>query len=290
MSDFFARLAASIKPPLKGRAALWVGLVLLAIVVGSAVFAPLIAGHDPLDQELANVEARPSSEHPLGTDQLGRDVLSRVVYGSRTALFVGVLSVLIGGVLGVGLGIVAGYFRGWVDQVLSRIADIQLAMPSILLALAILAFAGRNMVNLIAVIALTGWPTYFRVCRAHTLSLRKRSYVEAAIVNGARPIRVLWRHIWPGVRSLAVVTATLDLSRAVLMEAGLSFLGLGLQPPSPDWGLMVAESEPQLVTSWWIPTAPAVGLLILVFATNLLGDWLADRFAPVGRSLVVKGI
>jgi peptide/nickel transport system permease protein len=272
----------------RGRIALIVGGVVLAAIVLMAILAPLIAPHDPLQQDLSHVEATPSwPSHLLGTDQLGRDVLSRVIYGSRTALWVAALSVLLGGAIGVSLGILAGYFRGWIDQVLSRLADIQLAMPAILLALAVLAFAGRTMVNLIAVITLTGWPTYFRVCRSHTLVLRRRPYVEASIVNGAAPVRVLWRHIWPGVRSLAVVTATLDLSRAVLMEAGLSFLGLGLQPPSADWGLMVAESEPQLVTSWWIPTAPAVGVLLLVFAANLVGDWLGDRYA--GSSLDLKG-
>jgi peptide/nickel transport system permease protein len=255
-----------------------VGALVLGAVVLVAVLAPLLAPQDPLTQDLLHVTAAPGEAgYVLGTDQLGRDLLSRFLHGAQTPLLVGALAVLCGGVFGTGLGLVAGFARGWADNLLSRLADVQLALPSILLALLVLSFGGRSTAVLVLVIALTGWPAYFRLVRARVLALRALPYVEASLAGGLSTGRILVRDLLPGVRGLVAVTATLDLSRAVLMEAGLSYLGLGAQPPAADWGLMVAEGQGQLLSAWWIAVIPGAGLVLLVLGANLLGESLAVR-------------
>ncbi|ONK15936.1 ABC transporter permease [Streptomyces sp. MP131-18] len=254
------------------------GAFVLGAIVLVTLLAPLIAPHDPLAQDLAHTNAAPGEHgYLLGTDQLGRDLLSRLLYGARTPLLVGVLAVLCGGLFGTALGLLAGFTRGWPDQVLSRLTDIQLALPSILLALLVLSFGGQSTAVLVLVIALTGWPAYFRLVRARVLALRTSEYVEASLTQGIPAWRVAVRDLLPGVRGLVAVTATLDLSRAVLMEAGLSYLGLGAQAPEADWGLMVSEGQGQLLSSWWIAVLPGLGLVFLVISANLLGDHLAHR-------------
>ncbi|MCI2423347.1 ABC transporter permease [Saccharopolyspora sp. K220] len=255
-----------------------VGAVLLGLIVCATVLAPLLAPHDPLAQDLLHTNAAPGEHgYLLGTDQLGRDMLSRFLHGARTPLLVGVLAVLCGGVFGTALGLISGFARGWWDQLLARLADIQLALPSILLALMVLSFGGRSTAVLVLVIALTGWPAYFRLVRSRVLALRQLPYVEASLLGGLPTWRILLRDLLPGVRGLVAVTATLDLSRAVLMEAGLSYLGLGAQPPNPDWGLMVAEGQGQLLSAWWIAVLPGIGLVLLVLGANLLGERLSVR-------------
>ncbi|GAB2904852.1 ABC transporter permease [Streptomyces mayteni] len=255
-----------------------VGAAVLGLIVLVTLLAPVLAPHDPLAQDLAHTNAAPGEHgYLLGTDQLGRDLLSRLLYGARTPLLVGVLAVLCGGVFGTALGLVAGFARGWLDQLLSRLTDIQLALPSILLALLVLSFGGRSTAVLVLVIALTGWPTYFRLVRSRVLSLRTSEYVEASLTQGVPAWRVAVRDLLPGVRGLVAVTATLDLSRAVLMEAGLSYLGLGAQAPEADWGLMVSEGQGQLLSSWWIAVLPGLCLVVLVISANLLGERLARR-------------
>lgn len=271
-----------LKTPRPGRIELTIGIVLVAIVLLIAVFADILAPYNPLQQNLAAYNRPPGSVidgnlHLFGTDELGRDLLSRFLYGSRLPVLVGVLAVAFGGVFGVTVGILAGYFRGAVDQIFSRLADIQLSVPAILIAIALLAFGGANITMLILVIALTGWPTYFRLVRVQVLSLRHRAFVEAAKSSGARNVGVIVRHILPNILSITAVVAALDLARAILMEAGLSFLGLGVQPPAADWGLMVAQGQSQLSSAWWIATIPGLGILLLVFGINMIGDWLTSR-------------
>ncbi|ADI11909.1 dipeptide/oligopeptide/nickel permease [Streptomyces bingchenggensis BCW-1] len=264
------------RPRLGGAGA--VGAVLLALVALVAVCAPLLAPHDPLAQDLAHTNAAPGEHgYLLGTDQLGRDLLSRLLYGARTPLLVGVVAVVCGGAFGTLLGLVSGFARGWADQVLSRLADIQLALPSVLLALLVLTFGGQSTAVLVLVIALTGWPAYFRLVRSRVLSLRTMPYVEASLTQGVPTWRVLLYDLLPGVRGLVAVTATLDLSRAVLMEAGLTYLGLGAQAPAADWGLMVAEGQGQLLGAWWVAVLPGLCLVALVIGANLLGERLAGR-------------
>ncbi|WP_413099324.1 ABC transporter permease [Streptomyces sp. Inha503] len=254
------------------------GAVLLALVVLMALLAPVLAPHDPLAQDLAHTDAAPGVHgHPLGTDQLGRDLLSRLLYGARTPLVVGVVAVVCGGLVGTLLGLLSGFARGWLDQVLSRLADVQLALPSVLLALLVLTFGGQSTAVLVLVIALTGWPAYFRLVRSRVLALRTMAYVEASLTQSIPIWRVLVYDLLPGVRGLVAVTATLDLSRAVLMEAGLTYLGLGAQAPAPDWGLMVAEGQGQLLGAWWIAVTPGLGLVAMVIGANLLGERLAER-------------
>lgn len=267
---------------LSRRAELLVGITLVGIILVMAVFADFIAPYDPLVQSLKDYNLPPGSVtdagvHIFGTDELGRDVFSRFLHGSRLPVLVGVLAVLCGGAFGVLTGILAGYFGGWVDQLFSRLADIQLSVPAILIAITLLAFGGADTSMLIAVIALTGWPSYFRLVRVQVLSIRHQPFIEAAQSSGARVLGILVRHVAPNVVGLTAVVATLDLARAILMEAGLSFLGLGVQPPTPDWGLMVAQGQSQLSSAWWIATIPGLGILVLVFGINLIGEWLTNR-------------
>lgn len=277
--DPVLRAARSIRPPIPADAAFVVGAVLLGLLLLGTLLAPLIVSADPLAQDLTKIGLAPGADpaYPLGTDQVGRDMLSRLVHGGRLPMLVGALSVLLGGTLGSLLGVVAGYVGGVVDLVLSRLADAQLALPTILIAITLLTFGGRSISNLVIVIALGGWPTFFRVCRSQVLSTRERAFVSAAVAMGASRSRIVFTHLLPAVRGLVVVTATLDFSRALLVASGLTYLGLGVQPPNPDWGLMVAEGQTYLASAWWIATLPGVGIILAVFATNLIGDALIDR-------------
>jgi len=218
--------------------------------------------------------------HPLGTDQLGRDILSRIVHGSRVTLAVGVAAVLLGGFFGVLLGLVSGFLGGIPDRILMRLADMQLSLPLMLLALLVVAALGPSQQNLIIVLALTGWVRYARIVRGQVLSLREREFVLSARAIGAGPLRIMARHILPNVLTPALVVGTLELARVIVMEAALSFLGLGVQPPSPSWGRMLAEGRTLISTAWWITTFPGVAILLTVLSVNLVGDWLRDYFDP----------
>ncbi|MDR7482456.1 MAG: ABC transporter permease [Armatimonadota bacterium] len=263
-----------------------VGWILLGAVVAVAVLAPVLAPHDPLHQDLELRAGAPTitrsalGAHPLGNDQLGRDILSRLIYGSRVSLVVGSIAVLLGGSVGVTLGIAAGYFGGWADRIIMRAADIQLAFPFILLAMIIIAVAGPGITKLIGVLALSGWVTYARVVRSEVLSVREREFVQAARVVGLRDGRIMLRHILPNVTAPVIVVATLELARVVILEAALSFLGLGVQPPTPSWGRMLADGRDFLATAWWISTFPGLALMALVLGVNLVGDWLRDVLDP----------
>jgi peptide/nickel transport system permease protein len=270
----------------------WVALAALSFVVAlfvMAAAAPLLAPHDPVRQSLRlrlkppTLEAADGRAHPLGTDHLGRDVLSRVIYGSRVSLLIGFAAVAVGSVVGATLGIVAGYRRGWFDTVIMTLADAQLAFPFILLAIGIIAVLGPSFPTLVVVVGLSGWMTYARVLRAQVLVLRSREFVDAIHGLGGSTLRIILRHILPNVLSSLVVIATLELARAIVLEATLSFLGLGIQPPTPSWGGMIHEGREYLDSAWWISTFPGLVLLLSSLVVSRLGDWLRDVLDPTLR-------
>jgi peptide/nickel transport system permease protein len=262
------------------------GLMVVTVVVLAAVFAPLISPFDPLAQDISQRLKEPGWQdaqgrvHPLGTDHLGRDILARVIYGSRIALLVGLAAVLISGILGMAIGLVAGYFGGKVDDVLMRLADVQLAFPFILLAIAVIGVLGPNLRNIIVVIGVSSWVVYARVVRGEVLSIREREFVQAAIALGGGSTRILVRHILPNAFTPWLVVATLDMARVVVLESALSFLGLGVQPPTPTWGGMLADGRVYLSTAWWLATFPGLAILVTVLGINLFGDGLRDTLDP----------
>jgi peptide/nickel transport system permease protein len=254
-----------------------------------ALSAPWISPQDPTRQSLRSRLASPTLEgadgraHVMGTDHLGRDVLSRVIWGARVSLLVGFAAVLVGGVAGATLGIVAGYRSGWVDSAIMTLADAQLAFPFILLAIGIIAVLGPSFPTLVVVIGLSGWMSYARVLRAQVLVLRSREFVDAIHALGGSVVRIVARHIVPNVLSSIVVIATLELARSIVLEATLSFLGLGVQPPTPSWGGMVYEGREYLDSAWWISTFPGVVLMLTSLVVSRTGDWLRDLLDPTLR-------
>ena len=260
------------------------GLAIVTLVAVCAIFAPLLTHIDPNLQDLSATFVPPGSHgHALGTDNLGRDVLARILWGSRISAIVGVCVVLIGGTIGIALGLIGGYFGGWLDALIGRVADVQLAFPLVLLAVAIVGVVGPGVVTVIAVIGLTSWVQYVRVIRAETLSLRERDFVAAAVASGASRRRVILRHLLPNVASPAIVLATFEIARAVVLESSLSFLGLGVPPTIPSWGGMLADGRQYLDTAWWIGTLPGLAIVTAVMGVNLLGDGLRDALDPNAR-------
>jgi peptide/nickel transport system permease protein len=267
------------------RTALFGMLVVLGVLL-AALFAPLVSPFDPLEQDIGQRLREPGWQdaqghvHPLGTDHLGRDILSRIVFGSRIALMVGVAAVAISGVLGMLIGLMAGYFGARVDDFLMRLADIQLAFPFILLAIAVIGVLGPSLRNIIIVIGVSSWVVYARVVRGEVLSIREREYVQAAIALGSQHWRVLRHHVLPNTFTPWLVVATLDMARVIVIESALSFLGLGVQPPTPTWGGMLADGRVYLSTAWWLATFPGLAILITVLGINLFGDGLRDTLDP----------
>jgi peptide/nickel transport system permease protein len=262
------------------------GVVIIAAAVLAAVFAPVLSPADPIKNQLLERLTPPmwvaggTARHPLGTDTLGRDVTSRLLYGARVSLVVGVSAVAIAGAIGVVLGLLSGYYRGWPDDVLMRIGDVQLAFPVLVLAIALLAVAGASLSTMVLVLGVTGWITYARIVRGETLSLATREFVEAARAMGAPDHHVIWRHIVPNVLPPVTVVATFSVARVVIAEASLSFLGLGIPPPAPSWGAMLDEGRNYLTTGWWLALFPGLAILLLVLGINLVGDWLRDALDP----------
>lgn len=255
------------------------GLMFMVLVVLSAVFAPALSSHDPTKQSLSERLLPPmffggSMDHPFGTDALGRDLFARVLQGARVSLLVGVAVVVIAGVVGVTLGITAGFFGKWVDAVIMRIADMQLAFPGILLALFVLYALGPSVPLVITVLAINGWMIYARVARSLVLTLRSSDFVEAAELAGARPRRVMWGHILPNLTSPLLTLAVLEFARIILAEAALSFLGYGVQPPKSSWGLILAQGQDYLSSAWWLVTIPGMIVSLTVLAANLFASWL----------------
>jgi peptide/nickel transport system permease protein len=263
------------------------GLVVVFVVVVTAVASPLISPFDPIEQDLGDLRLKPPGfrdaagrVHPLGTDHLGRDLLARVVYGARPALLVGFAAVMISGVIGMAAGLTAGYFGGRLDDVLMRLADIQLAFPFILLAIAVIGVLGPSLTTIIVVIGVSSWVVYARIVRSAVLSLREREFVQAALALGGRDGRVLLRHILPNALTPWLVVATLDMARVIVIESALSFLGLGVQPPTPTWGGMLADGRVYISTAWWLATFPGLAILVTVLGINLFGDGLRDTLDP----------
>jgi len=221
--------------------------------------------------------------YAFGTDHLGRDVLSRLIFGTRVSLLVGLAAVVVGGLIGSALGIVAGYRGGWTDTAIMTVADAQLAFPFILLAIGIIAVLGPSFPTLVVVIGLSGWVSYARILRSQVLVLRSREFVESIHALGGSLLRVILRHVLPNVLSTIVVIATLELARAIVLEATLSFLGLGIQPPTPSWGGMVQEGREYLDSAWWISTSPGLVLMITSIVVSRTGDWLRDLLDPTLR-------
>ena len=258
------------------------GLIILVILIFTAIFAPWIAPQNPFSQDLGGRLAPPSAEHLLGTDALGRDILSRLINGARITLFIVGTVALIAPIIGLFIGTVAGFAGGWLDQVLMRITDIFLAFPKLILALAFVAALGASIGNAVLALALTAWPPYARLARAETLTIRNADYIAAARLQGAGPMRLLIRHIWPLCISSLIVRVALDMAGIILSAAGLGFLGLGAQPPMPEWGAMISDGRTYILDFWWVAAMPGLAIFIVSLSFNLLGDGLRDVLDPKG--------
>ena len=257
------------------------GLLIVLALVLMAAFAPLIATHDPITQNLVERLKPPMTDgHLLGTDEFGRDIFSRIVYGARVTLYIVALVAVTAPVFGLLVGTVAGYAGGWVDQVLMRITDIFLAFPRLILALALVAVLGPGIENAVLAIALTAWPPYARVARAETLTVRNSDYIAAVRLQGAGPARIVWGHVMPMCLPSVIIRVTLDMAGVILTAAGLGFLGLGVQPPMAEWGLMISSGRKFLFDQWWVATMPGLAIFIVSLGFNLLGDGLRDVLDP----------
>ncbi|CCD84698.1 dipeptide transporter; membrane component of ABC superfamily [Bradyrhizobium sp. ORS 285] len=258
----------------------WLGALLLAIIIAVAVLAPLIAPHDPLEQNIVARLEPPSAEFPFGTDNYGRDVLSRLIYGARISLMVGFVAILIAMTIGCTIGIVAGYVGGVVDQLVMGVLDVMLSFPALLLGLMIAAMLGASLQNLIIAIAITEIAPFARVARAPTIALKQQDFVIAGRALGFGPVRIMGVHILPNLISDVVVMSSLWMASAIRTEASLSFIGLGVPPPTPTWGSMIREGFDNILDAWWLAVFPSLAILLIVLALNLLGDALRDAIDP----------
>ena len=258
------------------------GALVVAVTIVLAAAAPALSPGDPIKNALLERLTPPTwgREHPLGTDTLGRDVASRLLHGARVSLVVGFSAVLLAGVVGVGLGLVSGWYRGWLDDLLMRVGDVQLAFPVLVLAVGVLAVLGASLLNLIVVLGVTGWITYARIVRGEVLTLRERDFVAAARALGASDAWIVTRHLLPNVLPPIIVVATFSVARTIIAEASLSFLGLGIPAPEPSWGAMLDEGRNYITTGWWLALFPGLAILLLVLGINLVGDWLRDVLDP----------
>jgi peptide/nickel transport system permease protein len=263
-----------------------IGLVIIGLLVLVAVFAPFVAPYEPTKGALSDRLTPPawqeggSSAHLLGTDLLGRDTLSRLVYGARTSLAVAVLAILVSGIVGSLLGAVAGYLGGWINTIIMRAVDLAFSFPAILLAMVLAVVVGPSFFNIVFVISLVLWAEYARMARGETLKVREMDFVALAQVAGVSKTRIMMRHILPNVASSLIVLATLQVGIVIIMESSLSFLGVGVPPPTPDWGSMIAEGRSYVVTAWWLSVVPGVAIVATVLSFNLLGDTLTEILNP----------
>jgi peptide/nickel transport system permease protein len=270
------------------RATAVFGLVVVALFIMTAALAPLLAPHDPIAVDIRNRLIPPfwssgSAQYLLGTDPVGRDVLSRIIYGSRISFLVGVIAVSLRSSIGVVLGLLAGYYGGKLDGIIMRVADVQLAIPPFVLAVGIIAVMGRGLGNLLIVLGITGWMAYGRLVRGEVLSVREKEFVHAARAVGCRDSSIIFRHIWPNVAHPVLVFASLDIAAMIIVEASLSFLGLGVVPPTPSWGNMIADGRDYLATSWWVSVFPGLAILVTILGINLLADWLREKLDPMSK-------
>ena len=259
--------------------------VLVVLLVIPALSADWLAPHDPIRGSIPDRLRPPvffggTWEFALGTDRLGRDILSRIMHGAKVSLSISIAGILAGGVLGTALGLIAGYFRGLADAIIMRLVDITMALPSILLALVLAVTVGPSFQTIIVVVTFVLWALYARQVRGEVLSIRERDFVARARVAGASDLRIIVRHILPNAANTIIVLATLQVGSVILLEAGLSFLGVGIPRPTPAWGLMVADDRQLIVSAWWIAFFPGLAITLTVFALNLLGDWMRDRLDP----------
>jgi peptide/nickel transport system permease protein len=261
------------------------GLIIVGILLVVAIFAPLIAPHDPLVQDLSRRLLPPGTPgNILGTDDFGRDILSRIIHGARITLYIIALVAVTAPVLGLLIGTVAGYFGGWIDATLMRLTDIFLAFPRLILALALVAVLGPGIENAVLAIALTAWPPYARVARAETLTVRSSDYIAAIRLQGASAPRIIAGHIVPMCLPSVIIRVTLDMAGVILIAAGLGFLGLGVLPPAPEWGLMISSGRKFLFEQWWVATMPGLAIFIVSLGFNFLGDGLRDVLDPRSAS------
>lgn len=272
--------AARTRYILNRHGLLILGLILVGVMTFAALFAPLLATHDPQLQNLDGILLPPGPDHFFGTDEFGRDVFSRMLYGGRVSLWVGFVSVGISVTIGLCLGLVAGYFRGLADECIMRFVDVMLCFPSFFLILAVIAFLEPSLINIMAVIGLTSWMGVARLVRAEALSLRERDFIHAARLSGAGTARILLRHILPNAAAPVLVSATLGVAGAILLESGLSFLGIGVQHPLPSWGNILIEGKQTLGVAWWLSLFPGLAILLTVLGYNLLGEGLRDMLDP----------
>lgn len=256
------------------------GMMLLVVLGLLTIFAPLLTTYNPVGMVPRSRLQPPSSEHWFGTDEFGRDVFTRVLYGGRISLQVGVIAVVISLLIGVPLGVLGGYYGRWIDNVVVRLIDLMLAFPGILLALLVIAILGPNLINTMIAIGISAAPTYARIIRGSVLQIKEQPFVEAAVQTGASTIRILFFHIFLNVLGPIVVVATLGVASAIISGAALSFLGLGPEPPTPEWGLMLSEGRNYLRYAWWISTFPGIAIMITVLSINLIGDGLRDALDP----------
>ena len=260
----------------------WIPIVVLAVLVICAIFAPLLAPHDPTDISILDKRIAPGEtlKFPLGTDFLGRDVLSRLIFGARTSVLISLSALGTGVLVGTVLGVIAGYVGGRVDAVISRFADAALGFPSILVALLIVAFLGVGIENIILAVALTVWARFTRMIRGDVLSVKQSDFVTLAKIAGLDTPTIMWRHIFPNVVNTLLVLTSLQVGQVILLEASLSFLGLGLPPGAPAWGIMVAEGRELILDMWWLSLFPGLAITVVVLAFNFFGDWLRDYLDP----------
>lgn len=269
------RLPAPLRSPLTVA-----GMIIIGVFVALAILAPVLAPYEPQQQKLAQRLKPPTAEHIMGTDQLGRDLWSRLLYGARISLTIGLVVVLSAGTFGTLVGLVSGYAGGVVDEVLMRVTDIFFSFPALILAMAIAGALGPDLVNAMIAIAVVSWPVYARLVRAQVLSLRRREFIEAAEAVGVPTPRLLWRHLLPNSLAPILVQASFDMGAAILAAAGLSFIGFGAQPPTPEWGVMISEGRKYVSTHLWLSLFPALAILMTVAAFNLIGDGLRDALDP----------
>jgi len=260
-----------------------IGSAILAVLLGVALLAPHIAPHNPSRQNLEQDLMGPSREHPLGTDKLGRDILSRTVYGARVSLLVGTSTVAVSLLIGVVVGSVSGYFGGWLDQLIMRLVDILMAFPGILLAIAFTAALGPGLDHVVVALCLIGWTGYARLVRAEILAMRAREFIQAAQALGGRPGRIIFRHMLPNLLAPLLIQATFGMAAAIIAEGSLSFLGLGAQPPTPSWGSMLNEGRQFLLVAPHLTTFPGLAIMLTVLGLNLVGDGLRDRLEKKGK-------
>ena len=260
--------------------AIAVGTVVMLIFLLVALLAPLLAPYEPLGQNISAGLNAPSAAHLFGTDKLGRDIFSRILYGARISLFVGVAVVLISAAVGTVLGVVAGYMGGWADEALMRITDIFFAFPALILAMAIAGALGPSLQNALIAISAATWPVYARLLRGQVLALKEREFVLAARTVGVPEWQIVFRHLLPNMLAPLLVQSSFDMGAAITAVAGLSFIGFGAQPPTPEWGVMISDARTYMATAWWMGTFPALAIMLVVGSFNLLGDGLRDLLDP----------